>query len=119
MLYSLSEEADLSFLNQRELIQIAIGVYQVIFHFDHNISISVEDRFEIDSGAEVVVWTPGAKNVAESMVALLGNVVEQARVLPLSCVALHFSSGVRLVIKPEASTYESYQITHATGGFIV
>jgi hypothetical protein len=119
MLYSLSEDADLSFLGERELIQVAIGLYQVIFCFDQEVSISVEDRFEITSKSETWTWTPGAKNVAESLVALLGRVVEKVRVLPRSRVELAFSGGMQLVITPENHDYESYQITHAKDVFVV
>jgi len=40
-MYGLKRDANLSFLIGREVIQVAIGVHHVIFHFEEDISISV------------------------------------------------------------------------------
>ena len=39
-MYGLAKDADFSFLNDKELIQIAVGEYQIQFHFDGKMSIS-------------------------------------------------------------------------------
>jgi hypothetical protein len=46
-MYGLKKEIDLSFLTGRELTQIAIGRFQVQFHFDENVAVSVEQNFAI------------------------------------------------------------------------
>jgi len=119
MIYSLGENQDLSFLEERELEQVAIGVYQVIFNFDQNMSIMVEDRFEFSSGSEVHVWKPGATSVAGITASLLGEKVKKVRVGSGSSVELVFSGNKRLMLTPEKSRYESYQITHRGGSIIV
>jgi hypothetical protein len=43
-MHGLAEDIDLCFLNGLEVIQIAIGSYQIIFTFDENVRISVYSR---------------------------------------------------------------------------
>lgn len=64
MLYELAKDADLTFLRGRELIQVAIGIYQVVFRFDQNVTISVEDSFEFTAEAKTQRWVQGASHVA-------------------------------------------------------
>jgi hypothetical protein len=44
-MYGLSEDIDLTFLNGREVIQVAIGVYQNQFDFDEDVMIFVHRQF--------------------------------------------------------------------------
>jgi hypothetical protein len=43
-MYGLEKEFDLSFLNGREVEQVAIGVYQIQFGFDEDVRVSVEGQ---------------------------------------------------------------------------
>jgi hypothetical protein len=56
-MHGLSKDIDLKFLNGRESIQIAIGIYQVQFGFDEDVRISVEGGFRYFDGETEVVWT--------------------------------------------------------------
>jgi hypothetical protein len=49
-MYGLKKEMDLSFLNGRELIQIAVGLYHISFRFDEDVAISVEGEFRYFNG---------------------------------------------------------------------
>lgn len=54
-MYGFKSDIDLSFLNGRKLIQIAIGLYHVSFRFDEEVAVSVEGEFRyFDGQAE---WT--------------------------------------------------------------
>jgi len=75
-MYGLDTAIDLSFLKSREVIQIAIGVYQVIFAFDDDTSISVEGEFRFVSREGSSVWQPGTPQTAVSTLRLLGATVE-------------------------------------------
>ena len=44
-MYGLSADEDLSFLIDRELIQVCVGKFQVILNFDHQTSINIECEF--------------------------------------------------------------------------
>lgn len=110
-MYGLEKDIDLSFLNGREVIQIAIGIYQVIFAFDKDVSISVEGEFSYMRGQSEKVWKAGAPDDATSTVALLGLKVKSIEGHENGTLALTFVNGDRLTIPDSSKEYESYHIT--------
>jgi hypothetical protein len=110
-MYGLDPNIDLSFFKNRELIQVAIGLYQVIFAFDEDVTLSVEGKCEYRSSNNSSVWTPGAPTAAASFVALLGQTVTDLCRKNDSTLELTFSSGDRLAVFEVGKEYESYQIT--------
>ena len=61
-MYGLKKDIDLSFLNGREVIQVAIGIHQVQFGFDEDVRISVEGGFCYSDGLEASVRSYVAGN---------------------------------------------------------
>jgi hypothetical protein len=109
-MYGLSKKIDLSFLNDRECIQIAVGMFQVQFRFDEDVSISVEGEFSYFDGREELVWKPGACHRAASTVALLGASIRIFEGQSSGTLTLNFSNGHRLVISDSSQEFESYSI---------
>ena len=118
-MYGLKDNIDLSFLKDREVIQVAIGTYQVIFAFDEDVTVSVEGQFEYSPKSGAVQWRPAAPHVAASTVGLLGAKVESLHSDKDGTVVLSFSNGDRLVLRDVSKEYESYQITHRGGTIVV
>jgi uncharacterized protein DUF6188 len=118
-MYGLKREVDLTFLQGRELIQIAIGMYHVSFNFDEKVSISVEGKFEYTSMANSSEWRPGAPLVAATTVNLLTARVEAVQGQEDGTLELTFSNGDRLVIRDTSTKYESYQISRRGETIIV
>ena len=118
MLYPLGDDIDLSFLEGQELIQVSIGIYQVIFSFVRDLTITVEDRFVIEEPTGQTIWTPEAINEASRTVCLLGRTTNGVR-RNASALDLQFGGGYSLAITPVESGYESYQINHGGRVFIV
>jgi hypothetical protein len=112
-MYGLSKDIDLKFLNGRECIQIAIGVYQIQFGFDEDVRISVEGQFRYFDGGTEVVWRPepGFAQIAARTVALLGATIDSFESRENGTLTLIFSNGHRLIIPDSSKEYESYQIT--------
>jgi hypothetical protein len=110
-MHGLKKDIDLNFLNGRELIQVAIGMHQVIFAFDEDVAISVEGEFTYSNGKNTVVWKPGTPDAAATTVALLGTRIESTEGHQNGTLALTFSGGNRLTIPDSSREYESYQIT--------
>jgi Family of unknown function (DUF6188) len=110
-MHGLKKQLDLRFLIGRELIQVAIGTYQVIFNFDEDTSIAVEGLFEYTSKANSIQWQPGAVIVAASTVSLLAARVETVDAQPDGTLKLAFSNGDCLIIRDASTEYESYQIS--------
>jgi hypothetical protein len=48
----------LSFLTNKELIEVAAGPFQVHFHFTENIDINVESTFVYHSADALTIWRP-------------------------------------------------------------
>jgi len=112
------QNIDLSFLMGREVVQIAIGIYQVIFAFDEDVTISVEEHFRYACQTATSDWRPGANHAAAATVDLLGTTVKSVSRSEENTLDLRFSNGASLTIISENKGPESYQIT-ARGTIIV
>jgi hypothetical protein len=112
-MHGLAKDIDLGFLNGLEVIQIAIGAYQVIFAFDENVRISIYSQFRYFDGLEDSVWQPepGSAKVAARAVSLLGATVRTCEGLHDGTLMLVFSNGHRLIIPDSSQEHESYDIT--------
>jgi uncharacterized protein DUF6188 len=112
-MYGLRNDIDLSFLNARELIQVAIGVYQIQFGFDEDVIIYVESQFNYFDGQEEWIWKPepGAAQIAARTVSLLSATIQNFDRQENGTLILTFSNGGRLTILDSSREYESYQIT--------
>ena len=112
-MYGLKKEIDLSFLTRRELIQVAIGSFQVQFHFDEDVAVSVEAEFRYFDGHDEWIWAqePSSPQVAARTVALLGATITTLESNENGTLVLKFSNGHRLTIVDSFKEYESYDIT--------
>ncbi len=120
-MYGLKKEIDLSFLTGREVIQLAIGVYQVQFGFDEDVRISVESEFRYFDGKAEWIWRPepGSSSIAAHAVALLGATIESVGSNIDGTLTLAFSNQQRLTILDSSKEYESYDITRPGQTIIV
>jgi Family of unknown function (DUF6188) len=112
-MYGLKKEMDLSFLNGRELIQIAVGLYHISFRFDEDVAISVEGEFRYFNGQAEWIWKSeqGAAQIAAKTMSLLGTTIERFESHEDGTLTLMFSNGHRLTIVDSSKEYESYDIT--------
>jgi cytoskeletal protein RodZ len=110
-MYGLKEGIDLSFLTGRVLIQVAVGLYQVIFAFDEHVTISVEGSYQLHNEDGTSIWSPGATSTAAPALSLLGATVTNARGESNGTLTITFSGKESLVIMDSSEKFESYQIT--------
>ena len=120
-MYGLRKEIDLSFLTGRELIQVAIGSFQVQFHFDEDVAVSVEAEFCYFDGQDEWIWRqePSSPQIAARTVAMLGASITSFETNENGTLALTFSNGHRLTILDSFKEYESYDITRPGQTIIV
>jgi hypothetical protein len=120
-MYGLKKEIDLSFLTGRELIQLAIGVYQIQFGFDEEVRISVEGEFRYFDGQAEWTWRPerDSSSIAARAVALLGATIESFGSNVDGTLTLAFSNYHRLTIVDSSEEYGSYDITRPGQTIIV
>lgn len=78
-MYGTQSGMDLSFRNGREVIRLAIGVYQVQFGFDEDVRIAVGAGFRHFDGKDELVWKTesGSPHIAACTVALLDATIER------------------------------------------
>jgi hypothetical protein len=112
-MYGLKKDIDLSFLNGRELGQVAIGLYHIRFGFDEDVAISVEGGFGYFDGQAEWTWRPepGSAQIAARTIALLGASIDGFEGKADGTLTLMFSNGQRLTILDNSKEYESYDIT--------
>jgi hypothetical protein len=120
-MYELKRELDLSFLTGCELIQLAIGVYQVQFSFDEDVRISVESEFRYFDLQAEWIWQPepGASSIAARATALLEATIESFGSNIDGTLTLAFSNQHRLTILDSSKEYESYDISRPGQTIIV
>jgi len=120
-MYGLKKETDLSFLTGRELIQVAIGLYQIQFGFDEDVTVSVEAEFRYFDGQEEWIWLqePSSPQVAARTVAMLGASITSFQSNENGTLALMFLNGHRVTILDSFREYESYDITRPGETIIV
>jgi len=112
-MYGLDKNVDLSFLKDCELIQVCIGLYQIIFKFYDDVAISVEGEFHYFNGQDESIWRPesGFSVLAARTATLLGSRIENFESDANGTLVLAFSNGHRLLIMDSSKDYESYVIT--------
>jgi Family of unknown function (DUF6188) len=110
-MYGLDTSIDLSFLKGREMIQIAIGIHQVIFAFDQETRISIESEFRLVCRGGGFEWKPGMPEAAAPSVRLLGAAIERVDGQKDGTLVLGFSTGDSLTVLDNSKEYESYTIT--------
>jgi hypothetical protein len=120
-MYGLKREIDLSFLTGRELIQVAIGSFQVQFRFDEDVAVSVEAEFRYFDGEQEWIWQQetSSPQTAARTVAMLGASITSFETNESGTLALAFSNGHRLTILDSFKEYESYDMTRPGHTIIV
>jgi len=120
-MYGLRKNIDLQFLKCRELEQVAVGLYQVIFAFDEEVRISVESQFRFFDGNREWIWTPepNCTEAAAKAVSLIGQSIERLETHEDGTLILSFGSDKRITILDSSKDYESYNITRPGQTIIV
>jgi hypothetical protein len=108
--YGIPASLDLSFLTNKELIQVAVGQFRVRFHFMENIDINVESTFVYQSVDALTIWRPNEIAAAAAPLKLLGRSVARVRTDPMT-LWLHFDNGDKLAIIDDRHECESFTVT--------
>lgn len=117
-MYGLPANMDWNFLVGRELIQMCVGIHQVLLRFDGDVSVSIECVFEHSfPGAKTHSCTNLAHR-AKSLVTLLGTRVERVDGKSHEALVLSFSNHETLQIHDSNEMHESF-LVHAPGIEIV
>jgi hypothetical protein len=118
-MYGLPQDIDLSFFSGKELIQVAIGLFNVQLHFEGSVSVSVEHRIEHTSEESTLFWeqevTPPVST--SSLLNLIGSNVTLASAVPDGTLTLQFSNGDTVRVFDQED--EAYTVHNGNQTFIV
>lgn len=117
IVFGLPDDFDGSFLVDRSLLQVSIGLHEVIFRFDEDVEITVEGEFKVVVGNEGQVFRSPVEGGAASL-ALLQEVVSDVRGTTNGTLTLTFPSSV-LEIYDTSPRYESYQVRNGEQLYVV
>lgn len=117
-MYGLSPETDLSFWAGAELVQVAVGRFQVQLHFHGRIALSIESTYRVGTDADAKTFADPPDG-AMALIALLGETVAAAIPVGDGTLRLAFGGGSVVEVLDSSDEFESYQITHGADVFVV
>jgi hypothetical protein len=118
-MYGVPRDLSLQGLHGATLIQVAIGEFQIQFHFEPAVELAVEGRWELrdPSGRLVDHAEANAARDVYRVHQLLGRRVTASRVDAPDSIALVFDGGHTLTVFDSSREHESFTIQ--PGGIIV
>jgi hypothetical protein len=113
-MYKLDSSTNLSPLIGKELIQVCIGLYQVILRFTEELSITVQCLYYFNREGETFEGSGEDPSISKNLVFLLGNSIESAQIQEDNKLIINFSNNCRLTLVDDSESYESFIITNGT-----
>lgn len=118
-MHGLPKNVDLSFLLNKDLLQICIGQNETILNFDDGVSICIETEIHCESTDGTAITCTGASDVGSRLAAFLACSVVEATGQEDGTLRLKFSNGGSVEIRDNSKQYESYVIHHHDKEIIV
>jgi len=111
-MYGLDKSVDFQFLVGKELLQLCIGLYQLILNFTDHVEITVECVIRLTSiDGSIIEISSDNPELSKNLTSLLGSTVESVDVERVGELTLNFSQGYRLAIIDSNEDEESFTIT--------
>ncbi len=118
-MYRVPDNTDWSFLVDRELLQVCIGLHQVSLRFDGDVAINIECEFNHSPANTTSSRSPGLPTKAASLVSLIGTKIASAASKDTKTLAIAFRNNETLEIYDSNTSYESFQVFAAGREIIV
>lgn len=119
-MYGLDKDTDLSFLSEKELLQVCFGWVDVILNFDGHITLSLECTFEhVTKDGQVFLGDSSKPISCSSLLTLLASSVKHVDNIGEGSIELFFSNGDRVRIYDSNESTESHHITFPEGRIVV
>jgi Family of unknown function (DUF6188) len=118
-MYGVPDNADWSFLADRELLQVCVGLYQVSLKFDGDTSIDVECEFDHSRSNTMSPPAAGLPGRAATLFSLLGVKIASVARQDGRTLAIAFRNDETLKIYDSNESFESFQIVGAGRQIVV
>lgn len=109
-MYGLPEDIDLTFLHGKELLQVCIGLNEVILNFHGQVSITVESEFTHMARTGEVTRFQDCRSSALALASFLGISLSTVKGAADGTLTLCFSNEEILEVYDDSKEFESYQI---------
>jgi hypothetical protein len=103
---------DLSFLRGIELLQVCVGLHEVILHFTSDVSITIQGRFDHVQPSADARTDETLPSRAASLLMLIGKQVGSVSHKTSGELKLGFSGNHWLTFFDDSPQYEAYTISH-------
>ncbi len=111
-MYGLSKDVDLGFMCGKILLQVCVGVNEIILNFDEDMSITVTANYsQIKKTGEKNDFN-ACPDGAIMLVGLLHRAIKDARGSPDGTLQMVFDNGESIVLYDNSQKYESYVIKY-------
>lgn len=108
-MFESSKSFDISQMKGAALNQVCVGLYQVILHFENNISVSCESQMSIlDNRVLEVVFPPPSSSVG--ILKLLGQQIAAVELDQAENLLLTFPGGIVVEVERDNEGYESFHV---------
>jgi len=119
-MYGLDKDVDLTFLVGKQLLQVCVGLNQVILNHSDGVSICDESILRLNDGGNIDAEIFSDKpELASRLVCLLGSEVDSVVNNGDGNIKLKYSNGYMLTLYDGNDCAESYTITSKTEEVIV
>jgi hypothetical protein len=119
-MYKINKNISFEFLKGKELLQICVGKYQMIFNFEDSISVSIESKFILKLSHDYYErWESSSKDIPIRTFELLNHKIVDVFIPNEMTLQLIFENGDEMMIYDSKDNYESFQVTHKAGCIIV
>ncbi|HEV7281566.1 MAG TPA: hypothetical protein VGN57_15300 [Pirellulaceae bacterium] len=117
-MYGVPQDVEWSFLVDRELEQVCIGLYDLILNFHNGVSISVTSSCTTRIAGSAAAWSAGATQGAEGVLLLLRRKATSVSTTDRS-LTLKFEGGDSWTAYDNDERYESFTVTSPNGLIVV
>jgi hypothetical protein len=117
----LAAATDLAVLEGAELTNVSVWKYGVTLRFNNEpLTITVENNAELQSLGRTEIFNQEIiVGFGARMLSLIGRCVSAMQATDDKTIALQFDDGSTLVLRPDASGYESYTVNLPNGSIFV
>jgi hypothetical protein len=118
-MHGLPPDTDLSFFSGKTLVQVCIGVNEIILNFEPILRVTVLSSICCAPPATTLQTFSDAREAAKVLVCFLDDKIATASAGPDGAVTILFQSGGRIQLVEDRTDYESYIIDNGAASIVV
>ena len=118
-MYKINENINFKEFIDMELIQLSIGLYQIILNFSGDVCISIQSLLKLDNLETEILVSCDKPESSKHLVCLLGSKIVDVNILSETILVLTFDNEMKLSLIDNSEQYESFDIQTPTQNIII